>query len=1112
MHRVLVLVCLCSATLAWAIPPRATPAAPTPEAITVVSDLNYPPYIFLDGDGHPDGYLAELWALWSQKTGIRVKLEAIRWAEAQQRVLDGTADVIDALMITPQRAKQFDFGTPYAKVPVAIYTDRHIGGLGKQAALRGFRVGVQAGDACIEHLQQQDITDRILYPDYTSMIEAALRKEVAAFCMDEAPADYYVHQLGAEQEFVKAFDVYQGELHRAVKAGNSAMLALVARGMARISDAERAHLKQKWLGTPFRLKPYLRAAGYVAMAAFILGVILAAWIWSLRQAIRSKTTALARETASLVASEERFRRVFEDSCQPFLISEGSRYVAVNRAALALLGMDDATQLVGKSIFDISPTRLADGRLAVEKAQEVLAIASKEGSVTFEWTHRHIDGTSIEMRIMLTAMTMDGRELLHASWTDISAQKKAEAEGERLRKELEDRVEARTAELARTTESLRRANSEQQAIFDATQIGVLFVVGNRIMRCNRAMEVLFGYSAEEVAGKNARMLFPDVETFEAVGELIVERLARHECFRDEAAMMRKDGTVFTARISTQRVDTGGMRPGFVSIIEDTTAEREAFNAIQRGKAMAEEAARLKSDFVANVSHEIRTPMTAILGMTHLMLREPGLSARQHESLTKIRGAGQHLLGILNDILDFSKIEAGKMVIEHVDFALADVLDDVASIASATSSSKQLSFGVEVAPEVPPFIVGDPTRIAQILTNYTTNALKFTDTGSVTVRVECEEERGADLVLRFSVTDTGCGLTPEQCARVFESFEQADSSTTRRHGGTGLGLTICKQLAAHMGGSVGVDSAVGAGSTFWFTVQVGRGTETAALRRGHAPAVSLAAPEGLESLKVLLVEDNPLNQEVALAMLAHFGITAELASNGATAVQMVQHKRYDLILMDMQMPVMDGLSATRAIRGHVHGSAAPIIAMTANAMVSDREACLAAGMNDHLGKPIDPEQLLARIRKWVHTGAPAEENPVPPDNVSTEALLDAAGGLRRCLGREALYHKTLGRFVEHFAGSARQAAKAIDDDDVKALRLAAHSLKGAAGQVGADRLRHQADRLEQAVVDDARDTWRDHCRALEGILADTLAAIQDHLPEADAATEDPPAPARGTSAQR
>jgi PAS domain S-box-containing protein len=383
-----------------------------------------------------------------------------------------------------------------------------------------------------------------------------------------------------------------------------------------------------------------------------------------------------------------------------------------------------------------------------------------------------------------------------------------------------------------------------------------------------------------------------------------------------------------------------------------------------RVAAEAANRAKSAFLANMSHELRTPMNGVLGMLELASRRM-TDPRGLEQLGKSKESAEHLLAVLNDILDISKIEADRMNLEQVGFTLGDVLGKLLALLGHRAEEKRLALSVDLDPELRRMpLLGDPLRIGQVLLNLTGNALKFTEQGSIVLRARLLEDGPEGVRLRIEVADTGIGIAPADQARLFAAFEQADGSTTRRYGGTGLGLAISKRLVTLMGGEIGVDSTPGRGSTFWFTIRVGKdAAPVAAAHVGHQEGAEARVKAGFAGARVLLAEDEPVNQEVSRWLLEGAGLVVDLAEDGQQALDLARRNRYALILMDMQMPVMSGPDATRAIRALPGHARTPILAMTANALDEHREACMAAGMNDHIAKPVVPEALFGVLLKWL-----------------------------------------------------------------------------------------------------------------------------------------------------
>ncbi len=398
-----------------------------------------------------------------------------------------------------------------------------------------------------------------------------------------------------------------------------------------------------------------------------------------------------------------------------------------------------------------------------------------------------------------------------------------------------------------------------------------------------------------------------------------------------------------------------------LVEKRTAE------LAQAKLQAESASRAKGTFLANMSHEIRTPMNAILGLTYI-LREDTADPAHQGLLAKLNDSGRHLMQVINNILDLSKIEAGKLTLDHSEFALDEVLQGVTGLLAHEAQAKGLQLVVQIN-EVDPVLRGDATRLSQALLNYATNAIKFTQRGAVTIRALAVEQSDAEQLVRFEVEDTGIGIDAEQLSKLFNAFEQADSSLTRNHGGTGLGLAITRGLAQLMGGAAGAHSTPGVGSTFWFTAVLARASIASFPtdmngRDGRSAVAAEADRDPTIEGRILLAEDNPTNQFVMTKLLRNMGLQVDLAENGLEVIERLRLQPYDLILMDVQMPKMDGLAATRIIRALPQRSDTPIVALTANAFVDDRDRCLDAGMNGFLSKPVEARLLRETLEQWLH----------------------------------------------------------------------------------------------------------------------------------------------------
>ena len=798
-------------------------------------------------------------------------------------------------------------------------------------------------------------------------------------------------------------------------------------------------------------------------------------------------------------------------------------------------------------------------------------------------------------------------------------------------------------MLKKSETLTRQSDEKNRILtNVTVEGIVIQRDGKITDMNPSMHRMFGYERAEMIG---------MELSEFISEkdraIVKGNISGNYVLPYIVSAVRKDGESFIVVIEGRECMMNGETVR-ASSVRDITRQKQAEADLIMAKEIAETATKSKSTFLANMSHEIRTPMNAVIGFSGLMAKTD-MTFKQQDYVRKIDSSARALLGIINDILDFSKIEAGKLEIESVNFQLNDVINNIVEMIAVKAAEKNVELLSYVHGNVPHALVGDPLRLGQILVNLASNAVKFTEKGHILIKAELLDKDPAGCRIKFSVQDTGIGMTAEQVQNMFIAFSQADSSITRRFGGTGLGLTISKRLAEMMGGEISIESQPGVGSTFAYTASFKRQTD---IRENKAPdmeklrkvkvlivddsemartilaehlvtlgihaaqadcgqtaldevrrasrgipfdlvLMDLRMPEmdGLETarrimadqdltrmpliimvsafgreemvkqaekigirtflmkpvnpellrdtllqafgdgstdtaahtpgiqpaviradgLRVLLAEDNILNQEVATEILRSAGISVEIANNGKEAVEAVMNYPYDIVLMDIQMPVMGGYEATKSIRSIDRFKDLPIIAMTAHAMQGAREECLEAGMNDYISKPIDPDSLFLTIRKWIKPGAVLDRTPVAPVAENTQTPeetvsipqdlpgIDIQAGLKRLNGNRKLYRKLLSDFAGNYAAVYDDINKAMKKDDTALARRLVHTLKGVAGNISAFEIQQVAGDMEKALACDAAPD-------AERLLADlgkTVPSMRDTLDQlaqpAEAATE-------------
>ena len=765
-------------------------------------------------------------------------------------------------------------------------------------------------------------------------------------------------------------------------------------------------------------------------------------------------TERKRAEDSKYESEVRLEQTFVASpIGMALVRLDMQFLKVNRAFCDMLGWQES-EILQQGFDLITPIEdlLADKNLMAEMTE------GKRQSFQMEKRYIHRQQHDVWTLLNVSVVRDKNGDALHFVFQtqDITERKAAESQLHKLSLVLEQ-------------------SPETVIITD---------VNRRIEYVNESFVRAFGYSRKEVIGKTPKIISSDMTPPELLRDLI-QTITHGHTWKGEFHNRRKDGsTIIQYAIITPLRQPDGKITHYVAVQEDITDKKRLAEeldhhrhhleelVVSRTKELAEArhqaeiANEAKSNFIANMSHEIRTPMNGVLGMAYLAMASTS-DPKQRDYLKKIQTSGQHLLHIVNDILDFSKIEAGKMTLEAVDFRLDDILNNLASMMSNKLIGRHISLNFDVDTELSNDMHGDPHRLSQILINYTNNALKFTEQGEIIVRVRKLTHTADGWLVRFEVQDSGIGMTEEQQHRLFRSFEQADSSTTRKYGGTGLGLAICKQLARLMGGEVGVNSQEGKGSTFWFTVHLSAAKEQVQIQEtvatgSHGVRLQLLARE--RRMTVLVADDNQFNQQIAEELLESVGVNVVLADNGQQALDMLEKQAVDCILMDIQMPVMDGLEATRKLRSTEKFLHLPVIAMTANAMNEDRLQCLGAGMNDFIAKPFIPEILYSTLVRWLS----------PPDDRVCSSLIPRetqpqSSDSNLCIDLRVL-EKQLGtapekiskfahKFVESAAKGLQEMDYACEQGDQTMLSALGHKLKSSARTVGANEFADLCHELEQ-----------------------------------------------------
>jgi PAS domain S-box-containing protein len=991
------------------------------------------PYHFHYQDNKRKGITTELMDLAAAKAGITLAYQhQLSWTEALTDIKKHElVDMLLTVRYTPDLEKFLLFSKDNLRLPEIIFTRDDEHSVFSIKNLAGKTVAVERDSIIRQHLTKEFPQIRQLQAADTAAALALVSSNQAdAYIGNLTVAQYYIAQQGICNLKVAASTDFIDRLHSfAVRDDWPILAAILDKALAAVTPEERSSITRKYFTINVEQNTFFPRYLWVFPVIALFVVFILFWNYRLQREVATRRKA----EQALGKSEEIFRAIFENV--PALIN------AFDENGKCTLWNATCEKTFGWTIDEINE---AEDPLALFYPDAKIRAQVRENSRS--------DSTSTFTK--WHPCTKNG-DLLTTRRIDFKI-----SDGTVIHLGIDETLlETQTTELRKLSRAVEQSHNT---------IVITDLDGN-IEFVNPAFSRSTGYSREEALGQNPRILKSGTLE-EAVYQELWQALSNGRVWQGELYNKRKDGSCYWefATISPVK-DDNGKTTHYVAVKEDITKRKQAEQQLIEAQQRAEAANRAKSDFLANMSHEIRTPMNAIIGMSHLVLRTD-LSPKQRQYINVIDTSANSLLRIINDILDFSKIEAGMLNIETIPFSLNAVLENLNDLTGLAARKKGLNLQVSSQIELPHCLEGDPLRLGQILLNLTDNAIKFTPTGDIIVSVEqldTPHNPDKQIALKFSVKDSGIGMTREQVNQLFQSFSQADSSTTRKYGGTGLGLSISRQLVKMMGGKISVESEYGRGSTFTFILEFNSTdmecTANSSLQTDNTAQASL------RGARVLVVDDNPMNQQIIRELLEPRQLSVTLAKDGQEAVETVNAQIFDVVFMDIQMPVMDGYRAARIIRDNPRFYKLPIIAMTANALAEDRQKCVDAGMSDYITKPIEPDTLLKMLIRWI---VPKERSKAPATTVritagAQEQLpadlpgIDLNTGLRYTGDSGTLLLSLLEQFYKEHDRDVQFLRKALDNGETKLAQRIVHTAKGLAGTIGALQLQRCAADLDTAL---------------------------------------------------
>lgn len=1144
---------------------------------------NYMPFESYDTNGNYMGIVAEHLNLIEQNLGIKFeKIKTNSWNETLEKVKESKVDMFSNYMNIKEFQDTHISVPMQLKSPIVVVgkKDKHKDFIVSLSQLKNEKIVVLKDYFYLEEIYKQ-------YPNlnYIEVENATIALNgVSAGTYDIAlcslpVATYTISSLSLTNlEIIGKTDTYM-QLSFSVKKDYEIFAKILEKMLINHSSTEVYDIMKQWEKVTKKSEIDMDMVFKISIFVFLGIILLLFWNYLLKRQVAKKTHELSKllrffdenVIASRTDLQGNITYVSDAFCK---ISGNTREFMMGKNHRIGRHPDNDPEIFKQMWETITKGKSWTGRIKNK---------TKEGG--YYWVDSVIE----------QEYDFDGKVVGYISLRhDVTAQ----VELEKLSANLENIVKERT-------EELYQLNKQQKAIFNTASIGIILLRNRVIQEMNNKICLIFRYEYDELINSSTRIFYEANEDYDSVKKQysIIES---GEIATWEQKFVRKDRSVFWARITMQAIDFTDLDKGLVATIDDITLEKQALEEIKKAKLLAEESTKSKSEFLANMSHEIRTPMNAIIGMAYLAL-QTSLDEQQKNYIQKIDTASKNLLGIINDILDFSKIEAGKMTIEKINFSLDDVLANLSSLFMFQIEEKGLELLFDVDMNLPMALKGDVLRLNQILTNLLSNAIKFTPTGEIIISIKLLSKDEQSAEIRFDVKDTGIGISDENKEKLFSSFTQADSSTTRKYGGSGLGLAICKQIIELMGGTVGLESTPDVGSDFYFTIKFelqdvqrnlleihnngnklkilvvddnassreileniikslrfevkaiccGKeaikelekaneennpyslvlidwmmpemdGIETIikinkSLKIEKTPTFIMVtaynkdelmqkaknanvfgflekpvSPSTLydtilqafgkhivinananiksnnlpdikkliEGARILLVEDNVQNQEIALEFLQKANIKVKIANNGKEAIEILENSEFDGVLMDCQMPILDGYEATKLIRKIEKFNDLPIIAMTANAMEGDKEKCINSGMNDYIAKPLDFNNFYETLGKWIkpkYSFINTQKKEIEKENEIDIKKVEIDGiniplALNRMAGNQKLLLNQLKRFVKSQNSFEEKILTFVENGDLESAIREAHTLKGLCGNIGADLLFEKAKELE------------------------------------------------------